>query len=143
MSKIKILLVDDQMLVREGIKSLLKLSDEVEVVEEASDGSEVLEKIQNAQPDVILLDISMPQVDGIKTLRLLRERGIITPCIILTTFDDHQLILKGLQAGAKGYLLKDVSLERLIESIQTVLPRRAISSAYLNRKINDWIRARF
>ena len=117
---IRVLLVDDQMLVREGIKSLLNLSDKVEVVGEAKDGSEVLSAIENCSPDIILLDLSMPKVDGIGTLQLLKDNKLQTPAIILTTFDDHEFILKGIQAGAKGYLLKDVSLETLIEGIETV-----------------------
>jgi DNA-binding NarL/FixJ family response regulator len=117
---IKVLLVDDQMLVREGIKSLLGLSDEVQVVGEATDGSEVIAQISQTQPDVILLDLSMPNVDGIETLKLLQSNSIATPAIILTTFDDHELVLRGLEAGAKGYLLKDVSLETLIEGIGKV-----------------------
>lgn len=117
---IKVLLVDDQMLVREGIKSLLNLSSDVSVVGEASDGTQVLAAIEKHQPDVILLDLSMPELDGIGTLQLLKEQQIETPTIILTTFDDHQFILQGLQAGAKGYLLKDVSLDTLVDSIKTV-----------------------
>ncbi len=117
---IKILLVDDQNLVREGIKSLLNLSDKVEVVGEAADGSLALEAVSKYSPDVILLDLSMPVVDGIETLKQLNDKGIKTPVIILTTFDDQKFILKGLKAGAKGYLLKDVSLNTLIAGIETV-----------------------
>lgn len=117
---IKILLVDDQMLVREGIKSLLNLSDKVKVVGEAIDGSHVIKAIDENKPDIILLDLSMPVMNGIDTLHLLNEKNINIPVIILTTFDDHDFILKGIQAGAKGYLLKDVSLETLIEGIETV-----------------------
>lgn len=117
---IKVLLVDDQMLVREGIKSLLNLSDKVEVVGEAEDGTKVVDAIDQCKPDVILCDLSMPVMNGIETLNLLSENDISTPVIILTTFDDHEFILKGIQAGAKGYLLKDVSLETLIEGIETV-----------------------
>jgi DNA-binding NarL/FixJ family response regulator len=120
MMPIKILLVDDQMLVREGIKSLLNLSDKVEVVGEAQDGSHVVDAIEMSLPDVILLDLSMPVMDGIATLQLLAEKQYDIPVIILTTFDDHDFILRGIQAGAKGYLLKDVSLETLIEGIETV-----------------------
>ena len=117
---IKLLLVDDQTLVREGIKSLLGLSDKVRVVAEASDGTQVLPQISAHNPDVILLDISMPKMNGIEALQLLSERQITTPVIILTTFDDSELVLKGIQAGAKGYLLKDVSLDSLINAIETV-----------------------
>ncbi len=99
---IRLLLVDDQMLVREGIKSLLNLSDKVEVVAEANDGSFVLDAIERSNPDVILLDLSMPVMDGIATLELLAENNIDTAVIILTTFDDHDFILRGIQAGAKG-----------------------------------------
>ena len=117
---IKVLLVDDQMLVREGIKSLLNLSNKVEVVGEAQDGSQVMALINECSPQVILLDLSMPVMDGIATLKMLNDNSIDLPVIILTTFDDHEFILKGIQQGAKGYLLKDVSLETLIEAIETV-----------------------
>ena len=117
---IKILLVDDQMLVREGIKSLLKLSDKVTVVAEAIDGTEVEKAVRKSTPDVILMDLSMPKMDGLATLIHLDNRDIKIPVIILTTFDDHEFILKGIHAGAKGYLLKDVSLETLIKAIESV-----------------------
>jgi len=117
---IKVLLVDDQMLVRQGIRSLLDLSPKVTVVAEAQDGSEVLAALEQSQPDVILLDLSMPVLDGIATLELLTREESVVPVLILTTFDDHEFILRGIQAGAKGYLLKDVSLETLIDAIETV-----------------------
>lgn len=117
---VKVLLVDDQMLVREGIKGLLNLSDKVNVVGEASDGSQVIEAINRCAPEVILLDLSMPKVDGIATLELLKSQAIAIPVIILTTFDDNEFILKGIQAGAMGYLLKDVSLDTLVNGIETV-----------------------
>lgn len=117
---IKLLLVDDQMLVREGIKSLLKLSDKVQVVGEASNGSEVLAAISEYNPDVILLDLSMPKMDGLATIQHLNKNKIRIPVLVLTTFDDHDFILKAIQNGAMGYLLKDVSLESLIESIEIV-----------------------
>ncbi|MBV1909977.1 MAG: response regulator transcription factor [Kangiellaceae bacterium] len=117
---VKVLLVDDQMLVREGIKGLLNLSDEVKVIGEANDGSQVESILKSCKPDVILLDLSMPIMDGIATLAHLRDRGCKIPVIILTTFDDHEFILKGIQAGAMGYLLKDVSLDTLVDGILTV-----------------------
>jgi DNA-binding NarL/FixJ family response regulator len=117
---ISVLLVDDQTLVRQGIESLLGLSDKVQVVAQAADGCEVLAAVSEYQPQVILLDIRMPRQDGITTLKQLKEQGIEIPVIILTTFDDHEVVLQGLQAGAKGYLLKDVSLDCLIGAIETV-----------------------
>lgn len=134
---IKILLVDDQMLVREGIKSLLNLSDKVCVVGEASDGSEVLEAVQKFKPDVILLDLSMPVMDGISTLIMLAENNIAIPVIILTTFDDHQFILKGIQAGAKGYLLKDVSLDSLLDAIQIVYQGNRLIQPAITERLLD------
>lgn len=117
---IKVLIVDDQMLVRQGISSLLGLSEQVVVCGEAGDGSELLAAITNYSPDVILLDIRMPKVNGIQALQLMRDAGEQTPVIILTTFDDHHLLLEGMQLGAKGYLLKDVSLEQLVDAINVV-----------------------
>lgn len=118
--KIRVMLADDQTLVRQGICSLLELSERVEVVGQVEDGDGVLEGIRQWQPDVLLLDIRMPGMDGIQTLRVMREQGCDVPCIILTTFDDHKLVLEGMQAGARGYLLKDVSLDSLVGAIETV-----------------------
>lgn len=132
---IRILLVDDQMLVREGIKSLLNLSDKVKVVAEAQDGSHVIQAISEHSPDVILLDLSMPVMDGIATLELLKDKVISTPVIILTTFDDHDLILRGIKTGAKGYLLKDVSLETLIEGIEAVYRGRKMIQPALTERL--------
>lgn len=132
---IKILLVDDQMLVREGIKSLLNLSDKVTVVGEAQDGSHVLAVVENSNPDVILLDLSMPVMNGIDTLKLLNEKNIQIPVIILTTFDDNDFILQGIKAGAKGYLLKDVSLETLIDGIETVFSGKKLIQPVLTERL--------
>lgn len=118
--KIKVMLAEDQNLVREGLRNLLELSDNIEVVGEVADGAEVLEGLARFQPDVLLTDIRMPRMTGIEALRAMREQGIDTPAIILTTFDDHQLVLEGMQAGASGYLLKDVSLESLVNAIEKV-----------------------
>lgn len=117
---IKVVLVDDQTLVREGIRSLLKLSSAVQVIGEAVDGSDALQLIESKNPDVVLMDLRMPKMNGIEAIKQLRANQINTPVIILTTFDDHQLVLQGLQAGAMGYLLKDVSLDNLVAAIKTV-----------------------
>ena len=117
---IRVCLVDDQTLVRQGIRSLLELSDNIRVVAEASDGKQGLEKIHEVKPDVVLLDMRMPVMSGIETLQHLSERGSMPATIILTTFDDDQLVLQGIKLGARGYLLKDVSLEQLVDAVQTV-----------------------
>lgn len=117
---ISVLLVDDQTLVRQGIRSLLELSDEIRVVAEAADGAQAVEIIPQARPDVVLLDLRMPGLSGIDVLNTLAQRGQQPPTIILTTFDDDQLVLAGLKAGARGYLLKDVSLDQLVDAVKTV-----------------------
>lgn len=117
---IRVGLIDDQMLVRHGIRGLLELSDAVHVVGEADDGDQAVEFARQCKPDVILMDMRMPRSNGAEATRALREAGIEIPVIILTTFDDHEQVLHAIRCGAKGYLLKDVSLEHLIVAIQSV-----------------------
>jgi DNA-binding NarL/FixJ family response regulator len=119
---INVLLVDDQTLVRQGINSLLGLSDSVKVIAQANDGLHAIATVQDEEVkiDIILMDIRMPNLDGIQTLLKLNELCIKIPVIMLTTFDDHESVIKAIKAGAKGYLLKDVSLETLVEAIETV-----------------------
>jgi DNA-binding NarL/FixJ family response regulator len=117
---INVCLVDDQTLVRQGVRSLLELSDAIQVVAEAEDGAKAIEIIPQVKPDVVLLDMRMPNMSGLDVLNALRDKDALPPTIILTTFDDDQLVLAGLKAGARGYLLKDVSLEQLVEAVKTV-----------------------
>ncbi|MEH6345960.1 MAG: response regulator transcription factor [Bermanella sp.] len=117
---IKLLLVDDQNLVRMGICSLLEITGKINVVAELDDGSGVLDAITNLQPDIILLDIRMPKMDGLQVLAAMAEKQIHVPVLVLTTFDEHELILKCMALGAKGYLRKDISLESLVAAIDTV-----------------------
>ncbi len=117
---ISVLLVDDQTLVRQGIRSLLELSDNVRVIAEAADGEQAITMIPEVSPDVVLLDMRMPGKSGLDVLRALSASKQLPPTIILTTFDDDELVLAGLQSGARGYLLKDVTLEQLVEAVETV-----------------------
>jgi DNA-binding NarL/FixJ family response regulator len=117
---IKVMLVDDQNLVRKGVRSLLELSEEIEVIAEAADGAEAIRTIPENQPDVVLLDMRMPGLSGLDVLKELSRADKLPPTIILTTFDDHELVLAGIKAGAKGYLLKDVSLAELVNAVKTV-----------------------
>ncbi len=117
---ISVVLVDDQNLVRQGIRSLLELSDKVRIVGEASDGAQGLEEIALRKPNVVLLDVQMPVMNGIDCLRQLRADGSPTPVIVLTTFDDPDSMIECTRLGARGYLLKDVSLEQLVSAIETV-----------------------
>jgi DNA-binding NarL/FixJ family response regulator len=112
---IRVCLVEDQTLVREGLRALLALSGDIAVVAEASDGEEALEVIDREKPDVVLLDLRMPKLDGLGVLR-----KITTPALILTTFDDDTMLFDAVRAGARGWLLKDVSLQRLTDAIRTV-----------------------
>ena len=117
---INVMLVDDQNLVRKGVRSLLELSEEIEVVAEAVDGAEAIRTIPEVKPDVVLLDMRMPGKSGLDVLRELSEVKQLPPTIILTTFDDDELLLAGIKAGARGYLLKDVSLAELVNAVKTV-----------------------
>lgn len=117
---IRVMLVDDQNLVRKGVRSLLELSEEIEVVAEATDGIEAIRSIPEVDPDVVLLDMRMPGMSGLDVLQQLSNEGSLPPTIILTTFDDDEMVLAGIKAGAKGYLLKDVSLAELVGAVKTV-----------------------
>lgn len=117
---IRVVLVEDQALVREGIVGLLALEPEIEVVATACDGEEALTAIPAATPDVVLLDMRLPRLSGLDVVRRLAQSGRLPPTIILTTFDDDSLVVEGLRAGARGYLLKDVTLAELVQAIRVV-----------------------
>ncbi len=119
-SKIRVMLVDDQNLVRQGVRSLLELTEDIEVVAEATDGQEAVDMAPEVQPDVMLLDIRMPNKNGLDVLKELNEAETLPPTIILTTFDEDDLVLDGIRTGARGYLLKDVSLDELVGAVRAV-----------------------
>ncbi len=116
---IRVLLVDDQALFREGLNILLSVHADVEVVGEASNGEEALAQAAALQPDVVLMDLRMPVLDGAAATRRLRASHPHIQVIVLTTFDDDEHIFEGLRAGAMGYLLKDVPSQKLVEAIRT------------------------
>jgi len=116
---IRIALADDQALVRAGLRALLERQG-IEIVLEADDGEQLLVQLAVHPVDVVLSDIRMPRLDGIEALRQLRERGDITPVLLLTTFDDSELLLRATEAGAQGFLLKDAAPEDLREAIDCV-----------------------
>ncbi len=118
---IRVVVVDDQTLVRQGICSLLELSKIISVVGEADNGLAAIGLIKEKNPDVILSDIRMPKMNGIQLVTELTALNINTPVILLTTFDDHETVLQGIQSGARGYMLKDVSLDQLVGAIETVM----------------------
>ena len=132
---IRVVVVDDQTLVRHGIRSLLALAHGIEVVGEAADGVEAIEAIARLRPDVALLDVRMPRMDGLAVLQTLRERGDDTAALMLTTFDDDESLLRALRLGASGHLLKDTSLERLADAIRTVADGRTMVRPALTERI--------
>ena len=114
---IRVFICDDQLLVRQGLRALLEVEPEIEIVGEAGDGAEAIERIPRLQIDVVLLDVRMPVKSGIDVLRELPQ---CPPALILTTFDDVEPVLEGIRAGARGFLLKDVSFEQLVSAIRAI-----------------------
>lgn len=115
----RVAIVDDQALIRQGIAGLLGVAG-IDVVGEAADGQAALDLIADTDPDVVILDMRMPRFDGIWTLHRMRERGLEIPVLALTTFDDDELVLDALRAGARGYLLKDVTLDQLTRAVHAL-----------------------
>lgn len=115
---IRVLLVDDQSLFREGLRTLLSVHDEIAVVGEAGNGAEAIDQVQALKPDVVLMDVRMPVLDGVAATRKIHTERPSTRVIMLTTFDDDEYVFEGLRAGAVGYLLKDVQSDKLLEAIR-------------------------
>lgn len=118
--KIRVVIVDDQALIRAGIATLLARKADIEVVGQAGNGAEALERVAALDPDVVLMDVMMPVLDGVEATRRLAEAGPRPAVIILTTFRDDETIFRGLAAGARGYLLKDVDHRALAEAVRVV-----------------------
>lgn len=118
MTQIRILLVDDQALFREGLRTLLSVQPDLQVVGEAANGEEALRQAATLHPAVILMDLRMPVLDGVAATRRLHQTQPDCKVIMLTTFDDDEYVFDGLRAGAVGYLLKDTPSEKLIEAIR-------------------------
>src|SRR5450759_2155058 len=114
---IRILIVDDQALFREGLRTLLSVQPEYEVVAEAGNGEEAIQLVVEYKPDIVLMDLRMPVMDGVAATRKLHDDFPAIKVIVLTTFDDDENVFEGLRAGAVGYLLKDVSSHKLFEAI--------------------------
>ena len=121
---IRVVLVDDQTLVRQGVRGLLELVPDIEVIGEAGDGAEALALVPLLKPDVLILDIRMPRLDGIAVLAALRSLGALPPTLVLTTFDDGDAAIAAIKAGAKGLMLKDVSLKDLAQAIRALADDR-------------------
>ncbi len=142
MSKRKILVVDDHFVVREGLKLIFETEENYEVVGEAENGNEALMLIEQLELDVILMDLNMGKMSGLEVIKALNEKNNLVPIIILTTFNEDNLIMEGLALGAKGYLLKDTTREQLIRTIESairgeILLQPEISNNIFNSKNNS------
>lgn len=143
MSKKRILIVDDHFVVREGLKLIFETEEDYEVVGEAEDGEKALMLVDEVKPDVILMDLSMPKMSGLEVIKKLNERNNLIPIIILTTYNEDNLIKEGLSLGAKGYLLKDTTREELIRTVESaargeILLQPEVSNSLFNsqKKVN-------
>jgi len=137
-SPIRVLIADDHTVVRDGLAAVLSRRPDITVVGEASNGVEAVEKAGQLHPDVILMDLRMPEMDGAEAMRRIRQRDPDVRFLVLTTFDNDEYIFEAIQAGAKGYLLKDASREDLFRAVAAVyrgesLIQPAVASRVLDR----------
>ena len=132
---IRVLLVDDQCLFREGLETLLSVHKDIQVVGQASNGQEAVEVAARVRPDVVLMDVRMPVLDGVRATRRLKRALPQCRVIVLTTFDDDEYIFDALRAGAVGYLLKDVPSARLVEAIRATARGESILEPSVAAKV--------
>lgn len=126
MDEVRVVLVDDQELVRSGLRRILRRKDGFEVVAECTDGSEVAAAVAGHSPDVVVMDLRMRDVDGIEATRRLRQAEDAPPVLVLTTFDDDELLSGALRAGAAGFLLKDSPAEELVRAVRAVASGQSV-----------------
>jgi len=132
---IRVLLVDDQTLIRQGLRLLLEIEPDIQVVGQASNGREALQQAEILQPDVVLMDVRMPEMDGVAATRELCVRFPDIKVVILTTFEDDETVFEGLKAGARGYLLKDISSEEMADAVRKVAVGEALIQSRITRKV--------
>jgi NarL family two-component system response regulator YdfI len=137
MSKKKILVVDDHLVVREGLKLIFETEEDYEVIGEAENGEKALTLVEQLNPDVILLDLSMPKMSGIEVIKALNEKNNLVPIIILTTYNEGNLIRDGLSLGAKGYLLKDTTREELLRTVESAIRGEILLQSEISKSIFD------
>ena len=117
---IRVFIADDQLLIRQGIRTLLEMDAEIVIAGEAEDGAETIERVPLAEVDVLLLDVRMPKRNGVDVLRELAAANALPPTLVLTTFDDTTVVLDAIRAGARGFLLKDISYQQLMSAIRAI-----------------------
>jgi DNA-binding NarL/FixJ family response regulator len=132
---IRVLLADDQELVRSGFRLILELADGIEVVGEAADGREAVRLAKELQPDVVLMDVRMPELDGIEATRQLRHAGVEARVLVLTTFDLDEYVYGAMRAGASGFLLKDAPREQLVTAVRTVGRGEALLAPAITKRL--------
>jgi DNA-binding NarL/FixJ family response regulator len=132
---IRVLIADDQALVRTGFRVILNAEPDLEVVGEAADGRETIEAVRTQRPDVVLMDIRMPNLDGIEATRRLAAAAHAPRVLILTTFDLDQYVYEALRAGASGFLLKDATAEELLQAVRVVAAGEALLSPSITRRL--------
>ncbi|AJH21004.1 response regulator transcription factor [Bacillus sp. TH22] len=133
--KHNVLIVDDHFVVREGLKLIIETSDSFQIIGEAANGEEALSFIEKKKPDVILMDLNMPKMSGLETIEALNEKQNHTPIIILTTYNEDELMLKGIELGAKGYLLKDTDRENLFRTLEAAIRGEILLQPNIMEKI--------
>lgn len=133
---IKLLIVDDHVLIREGIKQILELENDISVIGQAGNGEDAFNKAIELNPDIILLDINMPKLNGIEALRRFKDMGVKSKVIILTIHEDREYILKTLKLGADGYILKDSDADSLINGIRNVFK----GQKYIQQSVADLVK---
>jgi DNA-binding NarL/FixJ family response regulator len=132
---VRVLIVEDQALVRQGLRTILDLEEGIRVVGEAADGVEALERIPDLLPEVALVDVRMPRMDGIELVRRLGQEHPYVMSIFLTTFDDDEYVFEGLRAGGRGYVLKDTPSEELAAAIKRVRRGEAVLGGEITSKV--------
>jgi DNA-binding NarL/FixJ family response regulator len=132
---IRVIIADDQALVRGGFHSILAGQDDIEVVGEAADGNETVELVERLQPDVVLMDIRMPGIDGLEATRRIVARGIATRVLVLTTFDVDDYVYEAMKAGASGFLLKTAPPRQLADAVRTVAAGDALLAPSITRRL--------
>lgn len=132
---IRVLIVDDEPLVRSGVRMILESEHDIEIVGEAADGNEALKQAHALTPDIIMLDIRMPGLDGIETTRRLLERKAAPRILILTTFDLDEYVYEAMKAGASGFLLKNVPPAKLVDAVRTVADGDALLAPAITRRM--------
>lgn len=135
--KIKIIIADDQALIRDGLKTVLNLEEDLEVLATAKNGKEAFELTQTLVPDILLLDVRMPVMDGVECVRKLKSIHSTAKVIMLTTFNDDEYILNAIAAGAKGYLLKDMEIAVLIDEIHNAAADKLVMPSSVVTKLAE------